>query len=284
MISLILAILFSTLIIVTFRIIGSLRINDLQSIVFNYFFAVIYGLLIWKEPFKLSAYTSSSWFELSIIIGLVFIVTFFLLSRSSQQAGISITAVASRMSVMIPVIAGFVIFKDKVSAIKLVGIGLAIFSFYLIFKPKGEVKLHWRNIFLPFLLFLGIGTNDTMMKYIQFNYLTDDLTLFLTVVFFVAFIVGLFFMLYRIIIDRDPFSYKSILAGFVLGSFNFGSTYFFIQGMSYFESSLFFPVVNAGIVVLSSIIGLLFFKERLSRINWLGIGVATIAIMIITIA
>lgn len=283
MVSLILAILFSTLIIVCFRVLGKLKFNELQSITFNYFFAVLYGLLIWNEPFDLVNYTERSWFGFSLLIGVFFIVTFFLLSRSSQAAGVSITAVASRMSVIIPVAAGFVIYHDHVNLLKLIAIGLALFSFYLIFKPKTKRKINSRRIILPALLFIGIGINDSMMKYIQYNYLKADLTLFLTIIFLVAFIIGFMIMLYNLLMKKSALSFRNIFYGFILGSLNFGSTYFFIRSMSEFESSVLFPVVNVSIVVLSSLVGLLVFKEKLSKTNWIGILTAITSILIITI-
>lgn len=284
MLSLLLTILFSTLIIITFRVLGMLKISEIQSIAFNYFFAVILGIFIWKEPFQLKSYTVASWFELSIITGVLFVLTFYLLSRSSRSVGIAITAVASRMSVMIPVLAGFLIFGDNLSITKIGGLLLAVFSFYLIFKPKGELVIDWKNILFPVLLFLGIGANDTMMKYVQYHFLSDDLTLFLTMVFFIAFIASLLLMVFRIFAKKESISLKSVAAGFVLGLLNFGSTYYFINSMAYFESSIFFPVVNVGIVLLTSLAGIVFFKERLSKINWFGIVIAVVAIMIITIA
>ena len=123
-----------------------------------------------------------------------------------------------------------------------------------------------------------------MMKYIEFNYLAGDETLFLTVVFFIAFVISLVIIVSQIASGKETFSGKSILSGFILGSLNFGSTYFFIKSMSVFEPSFLFPVFNVSIVVLTSIIGLTIFKEKLSKINWLGIGIAMIAILLITIA
>lgn len=282
MIFIVLTILFSTAIIITFRLIGLLKLNELQSITFNYFFAVIYGMLIWQEPFTLNSYTTKSWFDLSLLIGVLFIITFILLSRSTLKAGVSITAVASRMSVIIPVSAGFVIFNDSVSALKIMGILLAIFSFYLIFEGKGVMKVKWKNVVLPLLLFLGIGTNDTMMKYVEFNHLAGDETLFLTIVFFAAFMMSFVALVIQIASGKEKFSAINIISGFILGSLNFGSTYFFIKSMSLFESSFLFPVFNVGIVVLTSVIGLTVFKEKLSRINWLGIGLAMLALLLIT--
>lgn len=284
MLSLLLTIFFSTLIIISFRVLGQLKINDFQSITINYFVAATYGFIIWQEPFSFDGFTTKPWFELSLLIGVFFILTFFLLSRSSQIAGVSITAVASRMSVVIPVIAGFALFNDRISLLKVMGIMLAIFSFYLIFKSKGEINLQWKKIILPFLLFLGIGTNDTMMKYIQHHFLAGDLTLFLTVVFSVAFVISAVIMFFRVIVHHESLSYKTLVSGFFLGSFNFGSTFYFIRGMTLFESSVFFPVVNVSIVVLTSLIGLVVFGERFSRLNWIGIFMAAAAILLITIA
>lgn len=263
---------------------GMLKLNELQSITFNYFFAAICGFVIWKEPFSIASYTTKPWFELALLIGLIFIITFFLLSRSTLKAGVSITAVASRMSVLIPVLAGFIFFSDSVSGIKIFGILLAVFSFYLIFQGKGEMKVNWKNVVLPFLLFLGIGTNDTMMKYIEFKHLAGDETMFLTVVFTIAFSICLIIAVAQICLGKAGFSGKTIFSGFILGLLNFGSTYFFIKSMSLFKPSVLFPVLNVGIVVLTAIIGLSVFKEKLSKINWLGIGIALIAILLISIA
>lgn len=103
-------------------------------------------------------------------------------------------------------------------------------------------------------------------------------------VFFIAFVISLVIIVSRIASGKETFSGKSILSGFILGSLNFGSTYFFIKSMSVFEPSFLFPVFNIGVVVLTSIIGLTIFKEKLSKINWLGIGIAMIAILLISIA
>jgi drug/metabolite transporter (DMT)-like permease len=73
-----------------------------------------------------------------------------------------------------------------------------------------------------------------------------------------------------------------VLAGFVLGSLNFGATYYFVRSMKLFESAFLFPVVNAGIVSLVAIIGFLFFNEKLSKYNWIGILTAVVAIIMIS--
>jgi multidrug transporter EmrE-like cation transporter len=256
--------------------------DELETIVFNYLFASGWGILIWNETFTIQEIIAKPWFVLSLVIGVLFVVTFFLLSRSTISVGLAVTAVASRMSVLIPVVAGFLLFGDVVSGLKILGILLAMISFYLIFKPDGQPQINVSRILMPFLLFLGIGANDTIMKYIQFHYLDGDETLLLTNVFFISLVIGSIILLFRNIWIRKQLSYKSVFAGFLLGSFNFAATYFFIRSMIQYESALLFPAVNVGIVALTALLGLVFFKENLSRLNWIGIFTAIIAIVIIS--
>jgi multidrug transporter EmrE-like cation transporter len=49
-----------------------------------------------------------------------------------------------------------------------------------------------------------------------------------------------------------------------------------------FESSVIYPIVNMGVVLISSLCGILFFKEKLSKINYAGIALSILAIAMIT--
>ena len=142
MADLFLSILFSTLIILVFKITNHYRIDELGTIAFNYLSATVLGYAVWPtddSPLKL---IEKEWFFHAVIIGVFFIVTFFLLSRSTARVGIALSAVASRMSVIIPVIAGFVLFGDSLSWLKLTGILITFASFYFVIKPKDVVKLN----------------------------------------------------------------------------------------------------------------------------------------------
>lgn len=284
MIALILTIIFSTLIILLFRLVDKYKMDELGTITFNYFFATAFGLLVWRNEQSMAELEDKQWLGPALLIGVFFIVTFFLLSKSTARTGMAITAVASRMSVLIPVIAGFYLFNDSASIVKLLGIGLAIGSFYLVMKPKGELKIDWKFAILPLLLLIGIGVNDTAMKYLQHHYFHEDESQFLIVVFFVAFVIGSVVLFIRSLKERQFPQWSSVFMGFLLGLLNFGATYFLIISMSYFESSVLFPIVNMSVVVLSAITGLLLFHEKLSRLNWFGIGLAIIAILMITSA
>ena len=280
---LLLAILFGTLIITGFKVMPLLKLDAFQVITVNYLVAVLYGFTIWNAPFSFALWSSKSWFVISIIIGVFFILTYVLFARSSEKAGLAITAVASKMSVVIPVLAGFLLFGDRVNIQKITGIVLTMAAFYLIFLPEKGLKVNYRFILLPLLLLLGNGMNDVLVKYTQHFYLYHDEGLFLSFVFFVALVIGVVVLFFKQFIKGRFITLRSLLAGIVLGSLNYWGAYFFLLSMEYYQASFLFPVVNVGIVGLSALVSYVVFKEKLSKINWLGILIAIIAITLVSI-
>jgi drug/metabolite transporter (DMT)-like permease len=283
MIFLIATTLLSAAIFVVFRLFKKFSIDNLQAIVVNYIVAGSTALLVYKGEISPDSFVSASWFPFSFIIGGAFIGVFFLFALSSQKAGIAITAVSSKMSVVIPALAGFLLFQDKLSGLKIAGIVLALLALYLaLHKEKQEKsKIAWQVYLLPVLLFFGTGLNDLMMKIAETYYVNDDLLLLVATIFFVALIIGILALLFNSQKKTVRFRFRNLIGGGILGLINFGSTYFLFRSMAWFDNSVLFPIRNTSVVMLTAFIALLFFKEKLSKTNWTGIGIAVIAIILI---
>jgi len=285
MINLPLAILFSTLIMVTFKLFERFRIDNLQAITVNYIVAVGLGLLTYRGELSPSEVTELPWFPYAALIGVFFILVFFVFATSARKVGIAITAVSSKMSVIIPVLTGVIIMRnDTLNGIKIAGILTALIAFYLTFKKKEPVNLKKGYVFLPLLLFLGNGTNDSLQSFTTHTFgvnILNQTTLMLTVVFGSALTIGIILSLWRHLVMKVPLRRRNIPAGIILGLFNFYSTYFFLRSLDFFPNSVFFPVFNAGIVTMSALTGLLLFKEQLRPVNKFGIVLAIIAIIVI---
>jgi drug/metabolite transporter (DMT)-like permease len=163
------------------------------------------------------------------------------------------------------------------------GVLIALLAFYLTLGQGKSRSFPKKYLILPLLLFLGNGINDTLMKYAEFHHVSDtnDLILFLAMIFLVALVLGLIVSAARFSVNKKPLLLRNILAGIILGLINFGSTFYILKAMGLFESSVVFPIVNAGIVSLSALTGYLFFREKLKLTNWIGIGLAIIAILMI---
>ena len=277
-------ILISSLIFVTFKFFDKYKVENFQAITINYLIASICGLLIAPITDFQVEILDKPWFYYAIGIGIIFIATFLLFALSSQKAGVAITAVFSKMSVIIPVIMGIFLYSESLNLLKIAGIIFTFAAFFLVFYKKESSKIQWAVIILPILIFFGNGFIDTMLKYIEYHFIKNDINFFLTVIFITAFISGFIVLLGKFAKTRKMFTLNTFIGGTVLGLLNYATTYFMIMAMSKFESNVLFPIQNVGIVMVSALFGLILFREKLSLINWIGIFAAISAILLIAIA
>lgn len=291
MIFLVLSILSSAGIYVIFKYLDRFKINTFNVIIVNYITAAVLGLLLTKSNVDIFPLLKNDWFPYSIIIGILFIMMFVVIAKSSQVVGIAITTVSNKMSVIIPIAVSIIIDPlDILTNYKAIGIGLAILAVFLSVYRKRKVEFDPRNIYLPIILFLGMGLVDAFVKYAQHNYVADDvLPIFTVILFAMAAISGLITKLIRKTSFKDLMNFKILLWGIGLGISNYGSLYFLIKALNYknslgnaMDGSIVFGINNLGVIALSVFIGLIVFKEKFLKINWVGIILSFVAIYILS--
>jgi drug/metabolite transporter (DMT)-like permease len=279
MLYLILAIASSTSIIVLFKIFSRLKINTFYAIIVNYVVAAAFGFLSESSNYSFIDIPSKPWFWLAVAAGFSFIVGFNLFALSAHHAGVALTGMASRMSLIVAVSAGLLVFGDKPGIIRIAGIFLGIVAFYFTFHRDRMVEVDRKLIFLPVALLLVHGFSDLLMKIGQQFYIGGDFTLFLATVFLAALAFGVLFLVIRKP-QQGRFTYKELLGGIVIGLANWYSGYFLLLVLDVFDVSFVIPMINIGIVTAASLIGYLVFREKLRPFNWIGVALAVIAIML----
>lgn len=281
MIYLLLSILSSTAIFVLFKLFSKYKIDTLQAIVVNYVTAFACGLLFYDGQIR-PEIVYVNWFSIAIALGFLFIAIFNVMALTAQRNGLSVVSVASKMSVIIPILFGIYIYNESAGLQKVLGIVLALIAVYLTsVKPKTDSGLS-KSIFLPILLFIGSGTIDTSVNHFAPK---NDMQLFLAVIFGMAGIIGFIILSYKSIVQKKHFKLKAMPFGIALGIVNYCSMYFLLKALRVdgFESSSIFTINNVVIVAVSTLIGLLLFKERISVNNWIGISIAVISIVLVTL-
>lgn len=287
MIYLLLSILASTAIFVVFKLIGRYKINTLQVIVINYITASVTGVLNYEGHLNTQEIIDTKWFIGAIALGFLFIIVFNLMALTAQHNGLSVASVAGKMSVIIPVIFGVYVYNESMGVQKVAGIILALIAVYLTaVKSKSSFNIR-QGLMLPFLLFLGSGIIDTAIKYLETAHVAPNgIPIFSATIFCCAAIIGIIILSVKSIRGDFKFDKKSILGGLILGVINYYSIYFLLKALQYegLESSTIFTVNNVAIVMVSTIFGLVLFKEQISKKNWLGITLAIISILLVTLA
>jgi drug/metabolite transporter (DMT)-like permease len=233
------------------------------------------------------------WLPLSVLIGFLFIVMFFVIALSSNRAGLSITTVASKMSVVFPITFSILIGPDdRLTPVKLLAIAATLTGVLLTVYQSDKSKRQKGRMIIPLLLFIGMGVVDSLVKYAQHAYVDNgERALFSAVLFMMAFITGLLFIPLRAKHVRGFRNWRVWVWGLTLGIFNFGSIFFMVSALNHvrptgegIDSSIIFGSNNIGIVTLSVLIGFAVFRERLRPVNWIGILISLIAIVLFSIS
>ena len=287
MIYLLLSIVFSTSLFVIFKYFDVFKIDTLKAIVVNYIVAFFLGFVLSENTMAIAEIPSQPWFYGALVLGILFVSIFFVMGLTAQRNGVSVVSVAGKMSVVIPIVFGVILYNESLSIIKIIGILLAVFAVYLASVKDDENKHSKAGILLPIILFLGSGTIDTTLKYVQNNYVSEsEVAIFSGSLFGFAAFFGILILIYKTITKPVSFGGKNIIAGIVLGVPNYYSIVFLIKALQTkgIESSTLFTMNNVGIVVVSTMVGLLLFKESFSMKNKIGILLAVIGIIMVAVA
>ncbi|HKK12817.1 MAG TPA: hypothetical protein VJ945_08285 [Flavobacteriaceae bacterium] len=270
-----------------FKLFDKFKLDTLLAIVVNYITACAFGLLVYDIPMKTQEILTSKWFYGAFLLGILFIAIFQVMALTAQRNGLSVASISAKMSLVIPITFGLYLYHESAGIQKIIGIILALVAVYLSSVKSGTNAKFSKNLVLPVVLFFGSGAIDTSIKYLEANYIPENgISIFSASIFGSAALFGLFPLAYRAIKKQFHFGYKSIIGGIVLGIINFGSIYYLVKALHFggLESSTIFTVNNVSIVMLSTVLGLMLFKEHISRTNWIGITLAIISIVLVTSA
>jgi len=286
MINILITVLLFNVLIIIFKFFNRFGVDNLQALIVNYITAAIIGFSTSSIAITPSYVSNSPWLYYAMIVGSLFIIVFNLYATGTQKVGISITTVANKMSLIIPVIIALIIYPDaNISIWTIIAFILALLGIYLSSTQNGKLSFDRQYLWLIILVFVGQGIADTVFNYAQKTAIKEgEAPAFFLVLFVMAALCGLVILLFKSLKEGFKFSYKNILGGVALGIPNYGSLYFFFKALdtSGLHPSVVFPIVSMGVVVLSAIIGIVFYKETLSKTNWIGIISSIIAIALIS--
>ncbi|WP_372946068.1 EamA family transporter [Muriicola sp.] len=279
-----LSILCSSLIFVIFKLYPRFRVQTLYAIIFNYITACLVGFTLMDEFPDITLIPGKSWFPGTVLMGVLFILIFNLMARTSQLLGVSVASVATKMSLTIPVVLGVLLYGEALGVLKVSGVILALFAVYFSSLKNKHLPLNRRLLYLPALVFLGSGIIDASIQYFEQNVLSaGEFPLFSSTVFASAACCGLVFVAFRAAREKIVIAPRSILGGIALGVPNFFSIYFLLKALQneVLNSASVFTINNVAIVMFSTLLGIVLFRERLSGRNWVGIGLAVLSIVLV---
>ncbi|MBP9187633.1 MAG: EamA family transporter [Bacteroidia bacterium] len=283
MIYLILSIITSVIVVSYFKLFDIYKVNTFQAIVVNYFTCAVMGNLMTDTPGITTNFWVEEWFGYTLIIGFLFISVFYSIGQTAQKFGLSVSMVAAKLSVAIPVLIAVFFQNETLGSVKFIGILLSLTAVFFISKSNSTQNQNglW---YFPVFVFLGSGLIDTILNLVNKKYIPPfDTNHILSFAFLTAFVLGGAILAYQAITKKQQLNIKSTLWGVALGIPNYFCMYFLLKTLGAFnEASLVLPINNIGIVLVTALVGLIIFKEHLSKTNWAGFVLAIVSILLLS--
>lgn len=259
------------------------KINIVQTVTWNYLFAIGLSWIFFKPDVGLMISHPES--PLYLSLGILLPVFFWFLAGSVRNVGIVKTDIAQRLSLFIPILSAYFLYHENFSELKIIGLIIGFLAIILTLYKTSSGTQNGTNWLYPLLVFVGFGTIDVLFKQVA-QHKELPYTSSLILVFIIAFIVSLLSILYLAVVKKQKLELVNFVCGCILGFFNFGNILFYLkahQAMANNPSTV-FAAMNMGVIILGSIVGILFFKEKLNKLNYAGLLLALTAIIIITIS
>lgn len=259
------------------------KINIPQAVTWNYLFAIGLSIFFFKPSFKDLA--STSHYDIYLGLGVLLPVIFWFLAGSVRNIGIARTDIAQRLSLFIPILASYFLFKEHFTIIKICGLALGFIAIFFTLYKKTKQRSTMGSWFYPLIVFVGFGVIDILFKQVA-QIKSIPYTTSLTIVFILAFIISIVSILYLRAFKNQKLELVNFLCGCVLGFFNFFNILFYLKahGAMSENPSTVFASMNMGVIILGSLIGIFVFKENLNKLNYWGLFLALAAIILITLS
>ncbi len=276
-----LCILFTTLMTAFFKEAESRKISLHWAIPINYLVCALIGFAIEPES-PISLLQNGIDFLFTIFFaGILFTCNFFLLGWNTRNSGLASSGVLSKMSMVIPITFSAIFYAEAFTFFHVLSLAMAIVAVFLIHfqtKKKGTNLFHLS--LSGILLFVCTGTTDSLFKFVGMEFPQVTGWSFSVLCFSTAFLISIPFTVVKKIKPKK----EDIMGGIFLGFFNFFALVCFLGALKLYSGPFLFPVNHTGVLVFSSLIAVGFYKEKLSLINYAGLLLATISILILLFA
>ena len=276
------AVLCSVAVSVLLKILRQKKMDIRQTIVAGYPVAFLLTWFLLKPDVGAIHALDNAW-GIIIALGILLPAIFIILGRAIESVGMVATDASQRLSLIIPIVAAFLLFGEVLTGTRILGLALGFLALgALVYRPEHQTMTTQAKQ-TPLWLFgvwAGYGIIDILFKQVAKQGAAFPLTLF------VSFSVAGTLLFIYLLISQVRWQKDALIAGLLLGALNMGNIYAYVRAhqMLHDSPSIVFTGMNVGVIAVATLIGVGVFKERLNRINILGLLLAVCCVGVLFLA
>lgn len=212
--------------------------------------------------------------------GFLYFLGFIYLQKAVRASGVSLAGSFSKMGVLVPMVLAIFLWNELPNSMQWAGIFLALVSILIanidLSHPSG-ITAGFQPVLL--ILFLVFGLSEFSNKVYQRFGVLEMKSLFLFFVFTTALLISG----WKMFSQRKKIHVSHFLTGIAVGIPNYFASFFLILSLSRLKTAVVFPVYSAATIVLISLVGWLFFNEKLKTRERIAVGLTVTALVLVNI-
>lgn len=211
------------------------------------------------------------------VSGILYLGGFVLFQWNTARNGIVLSSIFMKLGLLVPMVLSVLLFGEFPTIVQMIGFCIAVFAILLINFRKEKAE---GRFLLPLVgMLLICGGADVMSKVFEAWGPAALSEQFLFYTFAVAMILCTLLVVYK----KERPGIRELLFGAAIGIPNFFSAKFLLLSLNHLPAVVVFPSFSIGTMLLTTVAGVCFFKERLQKLQWIALCAIILALLLLNI-
>ena len=219
----------------------------------------------------------------AIIYGLLLLAAQWCYTVALKGGKTAVCSTVYSLGFIFPTLSGSIFWNEKITLFNMIGILMVIPAIIVSGMKSSESKMETAGYIIPLIVaMLSSGGLGIMQKVQQFSQFPEQKGVFVLIAFAFSGIVSLLFALFAKNDFQNISSKKYIAAsgtGICFATCNLLNTT--LAGR--LSCAVFFPLLNIGSILLSLILGLIIYREKLTKKDFVVLGLGVVSILLINL-
>lgn len=276
MLSLCLGILSSALVSVIMRISGGRVKNNLGMLTMNYIVCSVLAALFCSVG-AFSDPGLSTALSLGAVNGVLYLAGFILMQINIPRNGVVLSSIFQKLGLLVPIAISVCFYRELPSFLQGTGFVLAVAAIILMNYQKDASSAGFKLGLFGMLLACGMA--EAMSKIFKEAGPAALEPQFLLFTFLSAMLLCFLCMIAR----KQRIGLSELLFGTLIAIPNFFSSKFLLGALESISAVIVFPAFSVGTILVVTLAGVLLFRERITKQQWIAISIILVALVLLNI-
>ena len=279
MISLCMAVLSTALISIIMRLSTGRITHNLGMLTMNYIVCTLLSGLFggYQGALNLGDPGIGIVLAMGTVNGVLYLAGFMLMQLNIRKNGVVLSSIFQKLGLLVTLVVSVVFYREIPDLQQSFGFVIAIFAIVLMNYRKGGEKAGSRAALIGMLLSCGMG--DAMSKIFTESGVAALEGQFL----FYTFAVALGLAAVCTMVSGQRIGAREAIFGTLIAVPNYFCSMFLLGALEDLSAVIVYPVFSVGGILVVTLAGVLAFRERLTKQQWIGVGAILAALVLLNI-